>query len=330
MTRDAVHPFADPLDRFVAIWERLEPGRGWWESGELLRHSALAVTTSPGAPRDVADELVRTAAALKDSEPWYQRSSVGVLLAAWLVRTRRSVADLSASIERAKPHFRAKWRFSGGTSEAVAILILADASPGREVGAAEVGRLAAIYDAVRADHPLLTQKSDWPLCALLAHLAGEPASIARRVEALYAALHAGGASRGDRLQDAAFILALCDGEPSVLAARFQALFDAFGRAGLRMVSDDYDEVASLCFVDAPPARVVEVVLRHRERITALKPKPGKQTSFSLAAGTALLELAHNLLDPGRAVQADSVARILSILAAQRAVVAAMAGASAAT
>jgi hypothetical protein len=320
----------DPLERFVAIWERIAPARAWWDSGDLLRHSALALVTIPGDPRDVADELLRAAAALQDAQPWYQRSGSGVLLATWLVRSGRSVAALHGEIERAKTLFREHWRFSGGNSEALAILVLADAAPDGAVSAAQVGRLAAIYAALKADHPLLTGKSDWPHCALLVLAPGEPAAVAARVEAHYVALHAGGASRGDRLQTAAFVLGPAPGSPEVLAARFHALLRAFTGAGLHMLADDYDELAHLALVDRPAAEVVEAVLRHRGRIAALTPRPSRQASFSLAASTAQLELARAARGTAGAADAAAQSRLLAVLCAQRALIAHAAAAAATT
>jgi len=66
---------ADPLERFVEIFERLEIGRGWLESAELLRHSALALTSIPGDTRDLVDRLTRTAEELERSQPWWRRPS---------------------------------------------------------------------------------------------------------------------------------------------------------------------------------------------------------------------------------------------------------------
>lgn len=320
---------ADPLTRFVEIFEALEVGRGWWESPTLLRHSALALTTIPGDARELAARVREVAEELRTSQPWYRRSSIEAMLAVQLLRTGRSIPAMNTEVERATALFRARWRFSGGVSEVVAILTLADASPNGRVGDAQVARLAALYDGIRADHPYLTQKSDWPLCALLTLAQGEPQSIARRVEDLYTALRGVHFPRGDALQNAALVLALVPGAPTLLATRFRALYDAFAAAGLRMVAEDYDEIAVLGFSPAEPAVVVATLLRHRERIAVLAPRPDKQTSFSLAAGTALLELVRDSSVAAKASEADAITRILGILAAQRAAVAVI-GATAAT
>jgi len=327
MSLPSTHVPVDPLARFVEIHDLLEVGRSWWESTTLLRHAALVVTSMPGDTRHLAVSLTATAKELERSEPWYKRSSVGVLLAAQLLRSGTSVSAMHAVVERAGALFRERWRVSGGTAETLAILALADASPDGQVGAGQFARLVSIWEALRKDHPFLTQKLDWPLCALLAQLPGEPGSIARRVEDLYRGLHARGFHRGDELQTAAIVLCL-QGEPvDALCARFEALYAAFKASGLWMGSQDYDEIALLCFAPEPAAVVLSVVQRHRERIAALSPKPDKETSFSLAAGTAQLELTRDAAAAGRLADADAVTRIVAVLAAQRAVVIVAAGAT---
>ncbi|MCY2961153.1 MAG: DUF4003 family protein [Planctomycetota bacterium] len=327
MSSSKTHISPDPLGRFVEIYERLEIGRGWWESAELLRHSALALTSIPGDSRALAQELTALAEELKDSQPWWRRSSVGVLLAAQLLRTGTSVAEMQAEVARAGALFRERWRFSGGTEEVLAILALAEASGDGRVSREQFTRMVRIWDALKKDHPILTQKSDWPLCAILSQDRGEPESIARRVEEIYQGLHALGYGRNDELQTASLVLFLQGDPAGPVCARFHALYGAFKASGLWMGTSDYDDVALLCFAPEPPAKVVGVVEHHRARIAELSPKPGKQTSFALAAGTAQLELLREASAAGRIVAIDAITRIVAVLAAQRAAATAAAAAS---
>lgn len=299
-------------------------GRGWWESAAILRDSALALTTIPGDTREIAARLRAVAEELRTSQPWYRRSSIEVLLAAQLLRTGRTVSSMNVEVERAAALFRAHWRISGGISEVLSTLALADTARDGRVAEAQVARLASLYAGIQADHPYLTQESDWPLCALLTLVEGEPLTIARRVEDLYEGLRSEGFGRCDALQNAALALALVPRAPTLLVKQFRAVYDGFAAAGLRMGAEGYDEVAILCFAAADPAVVVATLLRHRERIAVLTPRPDRQTSFSLAAGTALLELMRDAPLAGLARHADATVRILGILAAQRAAVALMA------
>jgi len=309
---------ADPLERFVEIFERLEVGRGWLESADLLRHSALLLTSIPGDVRDLAERLTTTAEELERSQPWWRRSSVGVLLAAQLLQSGTSVAEMQAEVERAGAMFRERWRLAGGSEEVLAILTLAQSSADGRVFREQYTRLVKIWDALNADHPMLTQKSDWPMCALLSRTTGDPATIARRAEEIYTGLHARGMRRGDELQTAALVLVLQGEAAGTVCARFEALYSSFKESGLWMGTQDYDEIALLCLAPEPPPIVLSTVARHRERIAALSPKPGKQTSFSLAAGTAQLELSRGGAGAGMLAQADAVLRIVGVLAAQRA------------
>jgi hypothetical protein len=253
---------------------------------------------------------------------------VGDLLAAQLLRSGTSVAQMVAEVERAGALFRERWRFSGGSEEVLAILALAESSSDGRVSREQYNRLVKIWDALKADHPMLTQKTDWPMCALLARTSGEPATIARRAEEIFTGLHARGLRRCDELQTAALVLVLHREDAGAVCARFEALYAAFKVSGLWMGTQDYDEIALLCFAPEPPATVLATVGRHRERIAALTPKPGKQTSFSLAAGTAHLELSRGAAGAGMVAEADAVLRIVGVLAAQRA--AAVAASAAAT
>ena len=99
-------------------------------------------------------------------------------------------------------------------------------------------------------------------------------------------------------------------EDRIAADRFDALFHAFKQQGLWMHGGDYDEMAILSFVDAAPDNVVGCVLDHREKISALRPRPGKEISFSLACGTAFLELARgsvgDILDTAQLLQLQAI------------------------
>lgn len=329
MSTQRHHVPADPLGRFVEIFERLEVGRGWLQSAELLRHSALMLTSMPGDPRDLAARVTATAEELSRVQPWYERSSVNLLLAAQLMRGGTTVAAMQAEVERAGAMFRTRWRIRGGTSETLAILALAENARDGRVTQEQFARLVGVYEALEKDHPLLTQKSDWPLCALLAQTDGEPAPIARRVEEIFQGLRARGFGRGDEVQTAALVLFLQGDPPSTACAHFEALYGAFKASGLWMGTGDYDEIALLCFTTERPEVVLSTVERHRERISALSPKPGKTTSFALAAGTAQLELMRDAKDAKRLAETEAVTRIVGVLAAQRAMVAMTAGSAAA-
>jgi hypothetical protein len=292
----------------------------------MLHFCALSLTTLPGEAREVAARLDALTEELRTSVPWYKRSSVGTMLAALLLRHDDNARDFLAEIARAGELFRQHWRFSGSTYEALAIQVLRQETSDRRVSAAQVARLAAIFEEMKKDHPILTQKSDWPACALLAGTPATPAQIRQRLETLYPGLHERGFQRGDALQCASQVLFFHHDTPGELCTRFQLLYAQFKSSGLWMGSTDYDEIALLCFAPQSAAEVLGTVQRHRVAIQALRPAPDKQTSFTLACGTALLELVRDSARLELLGEAQLLINIHVIIAAQQA---AAAGAAAA-
>lgn len=316
---------ANPLERFCDLYTALLADRPWWQGGwSMLRYCALALTTLPGEVREVAARLDAVSEELRTSVPWYKRSSVGTMLAALLLRHGDNVHDFLAEVERASDLFREHWRFSGSTYEALAIQVLRHESGDGHVQASQVARLAAIFEVMKKDHPLLTNRADWPSCALLAGSSATPSAIRQRLEALYQATHARGFQRGDALQLASQILCFHQDAPDLLSARFATLYAQFKDSGLWMGSQDYDEIALLCFAPQSPAEVLGTVQRHRAMIAALQPAPDKQCSFSLACGTALLELVRDSARIAQLGEAQLLIHIRMVLAAQQAAAAAAA------
>ncbi len=317
----------NPLERFCALYNALLEDRPWWQGQTMFRYCALALTTLPGEPREIAAQLDALSEELSASTPWYKRSSVGTMLAALLLRHGDGVKDFLAEIERVGAMFREHWRFSGNTYEALAIQVLRQNSNDHRVSVAQVTRLAEIWADMKQHHPWLTQKSDWPACALLSNSSATPGQISFRTEALYKGLHERDFQRSDALQTATHVLFFHADEPSVVCNRFEKLYAAFKASGLWMGSQDYDEIALLCFAPQPPDEVLRVVQRHREAIKGLRPAPDKQSSFSLACGTALLELARGSATAGLLGDAQTLINIHMILAAQQAAAASAAAAA---
>jgi len=313
---------ADPLERFCSLYTALIEGRPWWQSLDMLRFCALALTTLPGEPRELAARIDATVEELREERAWYKRSSVGTLLAALLLRHGESAAEFFAEVDRAEPLFREHWRFGGNTYEALAVAVLRQQTHDQRVSTAQVARLAAIWNEMKRTHPWLTQKSDWPMCALLATSASEPSQIAARLEALYAELRARGFQRGDALQAATQVLFFHAAAPELVGARFQSLFAGFEQSGLWMGSNDYDEIALLCFAPQDAALVLTTVAAHRETISALPHRPNRQACFSLACGTALLQLAGASQQAPVLGEAQMLLAIHNILMAQAAATAA--------
>lgn len=322
------HP-ADPLARFGELHRALFEKRRWFERDHAVRYAALQLVLVDGPATVVARRVEERAQELHRGLRWYHalRGSLRFAVAATLVREELSVRELLAAFAAADPLFRRHWRLRGDTWEQLAVLVLLVQDPERRVRAAAVDRLAAIWKRLRIDHPVLTQRSDWPACACLVARPEGVEELGRRLEDAYRGLRAEGLVRGDALQRAAQLLVLGEQATPEGYRRVGLLLRAFREAGLWMHGGDYDELALLAVLDVPAGAVVERVLAHRATLAALRPAPGREMSFSLACGTALIELrsAHGGAD-GRL---EALAGLVSLLLAHQAAVAAAAAGGAA-
>ena len=87
---------------------------------------------------------------------------------------------------------------------------------------------------------------------------------------------------GDPLQTAANLLCLAKGQPNDIAHRYRALSDGFTASGISIWNSDYDELAILSFLDHSARLIVDRVVRYREDMKKLKPKPDRSLTFNLA------------------------------------------------
>ena len=171
---------------------------------------------------------------------------------------------------------------------------------------------------MKRHHPFLTGQDDYATCALLTGTDGAPSEVATRCEVFYEGLRDLGFRRGNALQSVSHVLVFAPDDDRVVMQRFRRLYDAFQEAGLWMHTGDYDEVAALSFLDRDASRVVSTVLSHREPIAAARPRPGKEQSFSLACGTAFLELARDGVVHEEVRDTQNVLAVQAILQAQQA------------
>jgi len=190
----------------------------------------------------------------------------------------------------------------GGTYEILAILILRMQSDRRLVSVTQARRFRAIHQALRADHPFLTGKEDYPACALLCGSTRPPKAIRTGVEALYKAIAGRRFAKGDALQTATHILFLTAEDPARTADCFARVWQSFRDGGLRMKQQNYAAAALLATLATPPRELAHAVERHRTAIRELKPRPDKELSFALAVGTAFAELVRG--DPRARTAAD--------------------------
>ena len=312
----------DALERYARLHQELFAEKAWYQESGVLRQAALALIPLAGEPSHLARDVRRLADELAQQTPWYGslHGSIRFLFACVLLRRGERVADYLAQTKEAAPHFRAHWRLSGNPFEALAILALQGQAKDGRVTKDQVDRMAEVWREMKRYHPWITQRSDWPAAALLCEAPLTPVQIGERVEAMYRALDVRGYSKGDALQTASHILFFHPESSTIACARFDQLYKAFKARGLWMHQHDYDDVAMLSFAPQDAAEVAARVAEHRERIAALAPRPGKDASFCLACGTALIAMLRNSSDVALLTESQAVLRITAVILAQQAAV----------
>lgn len=327
---DVVLP-SDPVERYARLHQELFAAKPWYQEIGVLRQAALALVPLAGDPALLARDLRRLSDELAQQTPWYAslHGSIRFLFASMLLRRGQRVESFLAEAKSAALHFRAHWRLSGNPFESLAILALQGQSKDGRVAKDQVDRMAEIWLEMKRYHPWITQRSDWPAAALLCEAPLTPVQIGERVEGMYRALEGRGYSKGDALQTASHVLYFHPESASTVSARFDQLFKAFKARGLWMHQTDYDDVAMLCFAPQDAAEVATRVAEHRDRIAALAPRPGKDASFCLACGTALLAMLRSSAAVALLTENQAVLRIATLILAQQAAVMAAASSGAA-
>ncbi|NOT32057.1 MAG: DUF4003 family protein [Planctomycetes bacterium] len=311
---------ADVLDRFLAVANELRNTGGWFEDWSVLRHAALTLPLIDADPAALVRDLRRTIAEFAKRTRWWETAhgSLRQFLAAALVREDESVADFCAELKRVQALFRAAKLPRGGTGEALAFVTLREHAPKRRVSATEVGRMRELFTEIKKDHRWLLDEGEYPTIALLSTTGVAAGEVARRVEEILQRLTASGFRSRGKLLPVSQLLFFAPEPDAAACTRFEALWKEFLARGLRMNSDDYDEVALLAFVPREASKVVRTVLEHRESIDTLRPKPSRNASFSLAASTAFLELVGNDPRLRKLSNTQAALQVRSILVARRA------------
>jgi hypothetical protein len=324
---------ARPLERFCEILDALLADKRWTDGTIGLRYAASSLVTLPGKPAAIAEELRNQAQRLQERARWFSsmKSELRFVVAAMLMYSDLDADAFSDELERIEELFKAEEMKRGTVfSQLAALLLMLDArSHGRSVDRSQVVRYRDLFREMKSHHGFLTSQDDLPACALLSGLAGTPQELAARCERYYEGLRDLGFRRGNALQGVSHILVVGPGDDEVLMHRFRALYTRFDDAGLWMNSGDYDEVAVLSFLPDPAETVVSLVLTHRDHLQSRKPKPGRELAFSLACGTAFLELVRDPADETLRGAQNVLTVQAALQAQQAAMIAAMAGATAA-
>jgi len=324
-----------PLDRFCEVFAAIRSHSQIWDGYSSLRSAALALTTMQGRPRELASEMRQTAEAMKITSGWTSplRSSIRFMVATALMRSGHTTEALMREVERVTPMFREEKLPRGRAYEMLAVVILQDQASQQgwqRIRREQVRRLALVFRQMKKNHPWLTGADDFACAALLANSSDSPQRISNRVEGFYQGLHQLRFTRGNALQTVSHLLYIHPCDDQVAMRRFRDLYYGFKAHKLWMFESDYDEIACLSFLDQRPATIIDLVLRHRGQLSEIRPRIGRNESFSLACHTAFLELAGEIKDPQQISQIALMIQAQAIIQAQQAaVIAATSGGAAA-
>ena len=323
---------ADPLSRFVRLYEALNRDRGFWGDASSLRFAAMAVITCPGEPTTVAAALRATAEEIKKLSGWFGSlsSELRFIVSALILVGEDSPDAFLGEVTRVRELFRRYRLRRGGIYETMAILVMRQRHDLHPIPESSIERFQALYEEMKRHHWWLTGPDDFPACAILVGEPGTPEEIGQRVENIYQALTSEGFSAGDPLQTAANILCLAQAQPETLATRYHRLAEGFRDQRVSIWQSDYDELAILSFLEHPTAFIVERVLEHRRKMEALRPKPDSSLTFNLAAGLAFLDLVQLDGELKTITDTKALMDMQAIISAQQAAAAAAASSAAAT
>jgi len=321
----------DPLGRFRGIYDVLNAERGWFGDASALRFSAVTAITCPGDAGTVAANIRQAADAIKEESGWFGTlsSNLRFIVGAMLVLHQDNARDFLAEVKRVRELFREAGLRRAAVYETMAILVLRTKADKAPVSDRVVREFKELYEEMKRHHWWLTGPDDFPACAILVGEKAPVQQIGQDIEAIYQALNAKGFSKGDPLQTAANILYLARVRADQAASRYAALAEGFREQGVSIWQSDYDELAILSFLDHPAKHIVECVLRHREAMTSLSPKPDRSLTFNLAASTTFLELARLNKDLKVITDAKALLDMQAIISAQQAAAAAAAASAAA-
>ena len=321
----------DPLVRFFQIAEAVADKKRWFQGWTMLRFAAMNLQTVPGDPRELVERLYSTAEELSEEMRWFSslRGDVRYCIAATAIKAGFNGHELVQILEQTRQLYRDAKLKRGELHEALATLVLAQASASGRPTKEQVDRMVTIWSGMRENHRFLTNSDDYPASALLSQRDEALEPMLQRLTNLYQNLRELKFSRGNQLQLATHLLYFAEGDDMELAKRFRALYKAFADEGLFMGAGDYDEIAILSILDHDPAVVVKQVLQDRETMRErLSPRPSKQEGFTFASSTAFLTLAVRNRELSLLTDAIHLNQVVSLIQTQQA--AAIAAASAAS
>lgn len=238
-------------------------------------------------------------------------------------------SDPEGRLERAVSHYKAlKERFWGSQYLALAAFLMTDLTS--EAGAAEkVARGRALYERMKAEHPLLTSSEDSVFAVLLAFSAQSDDALLEDMERCYALLKKRFHQR-NAVQSSSHVLSLLPGTPEEKVGRMLTIYDRLLDAGGRYgKSYQLPTLAAMAGLDADPETLVREMLE-ADRFLAGQKGYGV---LGLDRRTRMMHAAMLVSDaysPRNQVDTAAMAGTISLIAAQQAAMCAVIASTSAT
>ena len=277
----------DPVEGYLRTFERLRARKRWSVNSVTFRFVALSLGAA--ATTSGYDRLEQVATELRKRARWTSplKSEIRYVVAAMILRRSQDPTAIHACVFKLRDAFKVHKIPSRGTGATLAALLLALHHEAGPVPPRDIERLATIYLRWRKEHRWLTSSSDLPAAALHAARDVPVDVLAADVERAYTSLDDAGFRRGNQLQLVSHLLAVDPRGTDTGVQRFCAIAERLKAADERIGASRYDEIALLALTQGRPGEVVDRVLRNRDRLRAVKPRPDKAVAFTLAAGVEL-------------------------------------------
>jgi hypothetical protein len=310
----------DSIERYLYVFDSLRRRKRWSTDANVLRFAALTLAasdmTDPGAKLEqVAEVLKKEAGGFSPLG-----SSIRHAVAAMLIHRGLDPVEIVRRVKETLTAFKEHGLRKGGAHPLLAALLLVLHADGGSVAHGKITALKAIVDRWDEDHSFLTGVDDYPMAAMHAVREASVEQLGLEVEKSYQLLHKAKFSRGNQLQLVSHLLMLSELGPQEAAQRFVRMAAALKRKGQRIWQSQYDEVALLVLSGARVDEVATKVVKYRDRLRAVKPRPQAAIAFSIAAGIVLAEQTERVRGLKGATAAASLRAVQTLIEAQQAAV----------
>lgn len=308
----------DSVERYLQVFNDLQRRKRWSTGTNFLRFAALTLAASDIDSDDV--DLEGTAKLLAAEAGGFSplASAIRHSVAALLIRRGLDPVPIVHRVKETLALFKRHRLKRGGTPPVLAALLLVLDNGGEIPSEMTVARMKSILDRWNQDHFFLTGIDDYPMAAMHATRELSVEELGVEVEQIYRQLDQAGFSKGEQLQLVSHLLMFSAVGPREAAMRFDRVAAALKRAGHKVRSSHYDEIALLTLSGGDVDGVVLRVLDVRDRLRAARPRPSAEIAFSLASGIVLAEEARKAEDAAEVADVATLRSVQAIIEAQQA------------